>query len=147
MLIENENIASWEGECLLPPIELGEPSGIATESQPVENPAWERCIDALLDVWSHPDRGIDPVPSRSAIEAAIAWLVFLRKRFPSVPPTRITPEPGGGIIVERRQTYADGRDAACELTFYNDGRAERTDYVNGRVRYMGSIPASPERTN
>lgn len=118
---------------------------IATESQQAESPAWAECIDALLKVFSEcsaPDSG-DPRPNHIATRAALAWIAYLRNQFPQEPPTYIVPEPDGGLIVERRVTLPTGEDLLCELTFYNDGRAERTDYVNGRIREMNPIPQLP----
>lgn len=135
-----DHIASWEEECLLPDTQFVGQDKIATEAQPLESPEWEICLDALLQIWSDSSPIGDPKPSRSAIAAAIAWVAFLRKRFPSAPPTCIVPEPDGGIIVERRATLPNGHECMCELTFYNDESAERTDYVDGRVVQMSSIP-------
>lgn len=139
----NDNIASWEEECLLPETQFQSQDTIATEAQLKESPEWERCVDALLGIWSDPSPLDAPQPNRSAIEAAIEWVAFLRKRFPSAPPTCIIPEPDGGIIVERRVDLDNGHECVCELTFYNDGRAERTDYHDGRVLQLAAIPWQP----
>lgn len=139
----SDNIASWEAEYFRPEFTFVEQDAIATESQQEERPEWELCIDALLQTWSALASLDVPQPSRSAIEAAIAWVAFLRKRFPSEPPTCIIPEPDGGIIVERRVRLANGRECVCELTFYNNGLAERTDYYDGRIVRMGLIPWQP----
>ena len=131
-----ENIASWEYDFLASESQFARQDSIATEAQQKESPAWEECIDALLKIWADPStlgEGFDSQPKRSAIEAAVAWIAVLRKRFPGDPPTCITPEPDGGIIVERRVQLADGHDCLCELTFYNNGTAERTDYFDGRI--------------
>lgn len=139
----SDNIASWEQEHLLPKFEFVEQDSIATESQQEERPEWELCIDALLQTWKDQASLAAPQPSRLSIEAAIAWVAFLRKRFPSEPPTCIIPEPDGGIIIERRVTSDDGHECVCELTFYNNESAERTDYYDGRILRMGPMPWHP----
>lgn len=116
---------------------------IATEVQQLVNPEWNVCIDALIKIWKDPSSLSDPKPNRTSIEAALKWTIFLKKRFPSAPPTCIIAEPNGGIIVERRITSANGQEFLWELTFYNDGSAERTDYLDGRVLRMISIPRDP----
>ena len=138
-----DNIASWEEECLLPEAHLAGQDSIATESQQKESPVWEICIDALLKIWEDSSAICDPQPNRQAIEAATRWVDVLRRRFPGAPPTCIIPEPEGGIIVERRQRLPNGQEVLCELTFYNDARAERTDYLDGHVLHMSSIPWRP----
>lgn len=144
MTILTENIASWDEDCLFPDVQFARQDNIATESQQQESLAWEVCVDALLKIWTDSSSLGDPKPNRSAIEAAIAWVAFLRKRFPSAPPTCITPEPNGGIIVERREVWPNGQVWLSELTFYNDGNAERTDYVDGRVMQMSMLPLRPQ---
>jgi len=52
-------------------------------------------------------------------------------------------EPAGGVIVERR-VLSGGRQFLSELTFYNDGSAERTDYCNGKIWQMTPIPQKPD---
>jgi len=140
-----DHIASWDEARRLPEIPFVSSDGIATESQPEEDPAWEACIDALLELWDDPSRLANngEPPNRRAIEAAIAWIAFLRGRFPAAPPTCIAPEPGGGIILERRVRSASGHDWLCELTLSNDGTAERTDYLDGRILQMNMLPGHP----
>lgn len=135
-----ENIASWEESFLLPDVQFVSHDTISTESQQRVSPEWEACTDALLRIWEDTSLLDSPPPNRSAIAAAIAWVAFLKRRFPSAPPTCIVPEPEGGIIVERRSTTPNGQEYLCELTFYNDERSERTDYVDGRVVQIASIP-------
>lgn len=147
MMTLTENIASWEEDSLASESKFAGQDSIATEAQQKESPAWEECIDPLLKIWTDPSQlgeGFDSLPKRCAIEAALSWLAVLRNRFPGDPPTCITPEPDGGIIVERRVQLADGHDCLCELTFYNNGEAERTDYFDGRILRMTSIPARPQ---
>jgi hypothetical protein len=146
MLTLPNKIASWEDDYLTSAQQFVSNDSIATEEQQPESPAWDDCIDALLKAWEEApslDDDGDSRPNRTAIEAAIAWVAFLRKQSPTAPPTYIAPEPDGGIIVERRFQSPPGHDCLWELTFYNDGRAERTDYFNGRIRQMNSIPRQP----
>lgn len=138
-----EHITSWEEECLLPETPYSSQDSIATESQQKESPEWEACVDALLRIWSDSSALDEPRPSWSTLEAAIAWIAFLKKRFPDAPPTCIVPEPDGGVIVERRMRLENGHECVCELTFYNDGRVERTDYYDGRILQMTPIPRQP----
>lgn len=142
-----ENIASWEDVCLLSEAQFLGQDSIATEVQQKESPEWKDCVDALLRIWSDSSSLDAPKPNRSAIEAAIAWVAFLKKRYPSVPPSCIIPEPDGGIVVEWRVKSADGHESLWELTFYNDERAERTDYYDGRVMQMTAIPRQPHGLN
>ena len=147
MLALTDNIASWDEDYLPSEQQFAGQDGIATEAQQPVSPAWQECIDALLKTWteaSSHDDGCDPRPNRVAIKAAIAWVIFLRKHYPNFPPTCITREPDGGLIVERRSQSPNGDDRLCELTFYNDGRAEETDFFNGRVLQMNSIPQGPQ---
>jgi hypothetical protein len=120
---------------------------IATESRQSESPVWEVCIDSLLKLWADPSQGGDCTepPSRESIAAAIEWITILRKRFPQAPPTFIAPEPAGGVIVERRVQSNNSHDCICELTFYNSGRAERTDYRDGKVLEICEISYLPLR--
>jgi len=147
MIISTENIASnWGQAGDEYQLRFSQQDGIATESQQEEHPAWEKSIDALLELWKHPasaGEGYDAPPSRDAIEAAIDWLATLRKHFPEQPPTYIVAEPSGGIIVERRGKFADKYDCICQFTFYNNHKAERTDYIEGRVQKISPIPFRP----
>ena len=49
-----------------------------------------------------------------------------------------------GTFVEWQYRSSAGHDRLCELTFYNDGRAERTDYFDGRILQMIAIPERPQ---
>lgn len=138
-----DNIASWNESYRFSESPFLRQDGIATETQQDVSPEWGDCIDALLGIWSNPSSIDTTQPNRSTIEAAFAWLAFLRKQFPSAPPTCIIPEPAGGLIIERRVNVANGHEFLCELTFYNDERAERTDYFDGRIVHMGPIPRNP----
>lgn len=139
-----DNIASWEEACLSQEQQFTGQGSIATESELPESPAWKVCIDALLQLlMQSPTQGHDPLPTGDVIKAALSWLAFLKTRFPADPPTCIIREPSGGLIVERRVQLPNGNDCLCELTFYNDGNAERTDYFNGKIRQMVSIPPRP----
>jgi hypothetical protein len=117
--------------------------GIATETAHRESPEWLKCIDELLKIWSDPSALGDTPPNQKAIDAGLSWIAYLRKRCPTAPPTCIIPEPGGGLIIDRRDTLADGRESIYELTFYNDGRAEMTVYVDGRVEILSDIAPNP----
>jgi hypothetical protein len=147
MTILTENIASnWESANNDSQVQFAQQDGIATESRQEEHPAWEESIDALLKIWEDASslrEACDEAPAQNAIEAAIRWIAWLRKRFPNDPPTCIVPEPGGGIIVERRTKSAGGHDFILELTFYNNGEAELTEFIDGRVRCMDPISPFP----
>jgi hypothetical protein len=138
-----ESIAGWRnadgdvGRGLLPQ------DGIATETGVRESPEWARCIDELLRIRSDTSMLGDTAPSQVAIDAGLVWIAELRGRFPMEPPTCIIAEPGGGLIIDRRVVLPDGRESICELTFYNDGRAELTSYVAGRVEALFEIPRNP----
>ncbi|MEX0794147.1 MAG: hypothetical protein WD045_13510 [Pirellulaceae bacterium] len=142
-----ESIAStWDDVDNMSHWPLLDRDSIATESQQEEFPAWQKSIDALLRIWeeaSSVGEGYDEAPAQNAIEAAIRWTAWLRKRFPSDPPTCIVPEPSGGIIVERRTKSVAGHDFIFELTFYNNGEAEWTEFIDGRVRRMEPMPSCP----
>ena len=75
-------------------------------------------------------------PNPDAVKSALSWLAVLRKQAP--PPTCIVPEPAGGIIVEWR---SGSRGLILELTFYNTGKAEWTEFVGGKVVNMKAIPS------
>lgn len=140
-----DNIVTWEDDRNAFEPSFGQ-DAIATETHQDESPVWSQCIDALLKVWPGPSslgNCVEKLPNRTAIENAITWIVFLKRLFPNYPPTCITPDPDGGIIVERRSQLPGGQEALCELTFLNDDTAERTDYLNGRVRQMTAIPPRP----
>lgn len=117
--------------------------GISTESQQRESPEWDVCVDALLKIWSDQSTLEEPRPTRCAIESALIWVAMLRRQFPTAPPTCIIPEPNGGIIVERRGRGPNGIESVCELTFYNNEHAERTDYLNGRLLSITPIVWRP----
>lgn len=142
MQLLKDNIASWED-----PFQSLDEQGtgiarIATEEQPCVNSEWEKCIDALLKLLStHPTDEL--APNECAIKTALSWVAFLQKQHPGDPPTCIVREPNGGVIVERRVRFPNGPDSICELTFYNNGIAERTDYVDGKILRMGPIPSRP----
>jgi hypothetical protein len=138
------SIASWEETAVEQLPELDQHESIATESQQTADPAWGHCIDALLQVLSAPfnDGSVVP-PTRDAITAALRWIVYLKSKFPTAPPTLITPEPNGGIIVARRDRTRDGADFLSELTFYNNLTAESTLYHNGRILEMSALPIQP----
>jgi hypothetical protein len=138
-----ENFSSWEDDGHSSAQLFMRQNGIATEAHAVENSGWEESINALLDLKAQGQPGFEENaagPNDQAIETALCWLIFLRKRFPSAPPTCVIPEPAGGIIVERRASLPGGQDQLCELTFYNDGNAEQTDYLDGRIVRMVPIP-------
>jgi hypothetical protein len=118
---------------------------IATELQPVEDPAWGNCIDALLELLSHPDEIAGGVsPTRISVDAALHWLCYLRSHHPTAPPTYITREPQGGIIIERRShRSSDGAELIVEITIYNNETAELTIYLNGRVEEMQQVEFAP----
>lgn len=120
---------------------------IATESAAEPDPKWDHCVDALLGAWRAASSGpeaAEDAPTRETVEAALAWLKWLIAHAPAAPPTLITSEPGGGIILERAGRSSSGDEYLSELTLYNSGQAEFTVYVNGRVVSMEQIPFAPE---
>lgn len=116
---------------------------IATEPAREVNPAWESCINALVDAWYLVDDGIVVPPNRAAISAACQWLIYLRSLYPSSPPSLIVREPNGGIIIQQRNRSIDGHEHLFELTLYNDGKAEVTQYIDGRIVTMRFVPTIP----
>lgn len=140
-----ENIASWDEDALSSGQQFAQQDYIATEATQTESPEWKDCIDALLRIMGDASSNDDDVPpTHDSIVAALSWIVYLRKRFPTAPPTCIMSEPAGGVIVERRVQLSGGRQFLSELTFYNDGSAERTDYCNGRIWQMTPILQKPD---
>lgn len=136
-------ISSWDEARNYPWNSQG---NIATETQIEPAAVWQKCIDALLRLWQDPTiaADLDP-PNRIAIESAIQWILRLRDLIPMSPPTLITAEPTGGVIVEFRFNGMREKGDVMELTFYNDARAEITLYHNSEVTLMEDIPANPAR--
>ena len=83
---------------------------------------WQRVIDEILEEWGRnpaeiEDAGID-APSDEVIALAIA--VAQRLRTLDVPaPTRVVPDPNGGIIFRRQEN-----DMSEEYHFWEDGSIE-----------------------
>ncbi|MFM7160330.1 MAG: hypothetical protein ACKOGA_01860 [Planctomycetaceae bacterium] len=144
MLTRTDFLSGWRHQLDETPTPFLPQEGIATETTHGESPEWPKCIDELLKIRSDPSALGDTPPNRQAIDAALTWIAYLRKQFPTAPPTCIIPEPGGGLIIDRRDTLADGRESICELTFSNDGRAEMTVYLDGRVESLADIDPNPE---
>ncbi len=122
--------------------------GIATETQPPEDPLWQQCLDAMLRLWESHHHGVgesrdDARPNRSVIESALKWLVVWKRDLPDQPPTLIIREPGGGLIIERRELAGTDNEFVFELTLYNTHEAEITYYSRGRVVDMHDIPFFP----
>lgn len=122
--------------------------GIDTTSSGVDvDPKWGQCIDALLGVRERAmlaGQSSEDSPSPAVVEAALQWLVFLRDRFPAAPPTLVGPEPAGGLIIERRVVaVGGGQEILEELTLENNGRAEMTVYVDGKVKEMMEVSFNP----
>ena len=147
MTVDYANIASWEES--LTPSALDEPStdeGIATESAPSPDPKWGHCIDALLDTLralASEDEQEEDAPTHATVKAGLQWLQVLKSRFPGAPPTLVIPEPGGGLIIERRGHADAGEEVSVDITLYNDGRAENTVYRDGHVVHMAPVPFWP----
>jgi len=144
--LDTHRIASWPESGPLATDRSESAQSIATESVIGPNPEWDSCINALLDLWRSPEAHADGVaapPSRNAIDAAIQWIRGLRESFPTAPPTLITCEPAGGIIMERRTRTREGDELIVEFTFYNNGTAESTSFQNGRVVLMQDLPFRP----
>ena len=111
-----------------------------------EHPEWVKCIDAMLAklsfVLRHFD-SLDDSPNAVSITNALKWLQFLRVKFPYIPPTCIVPEPGGGIIIQRR-AVTFGRESIFEFTLYNNGTGEYCRYEEGKVVDLKDIPSIPD---
>jgi hypothetical protein len=103
----------------------------------------------LLEIYSHPanDDGLVVPPNSAAIRASLEWAVFLKSTFPVAPPTLVTIEPNGGIIISRRERAEDGSDVMTEFTFYNNSTAENTYYRNGRILHMDAMPIHPPQSS
>jgi hypothetical protein len=146
MISQVYGINSWSEYC--DSVDQPEPESvrISTETQPQFNPEWQKCIDALLKVYSARLSSADDcefLPCDDAILAALGWLVFFRKQLPAHPPTCILPEPGGGVIVEWHLQTSGPNEDIVELTFYGNGRAEHTVYTGGRIVHMKCMPFTP----
>lgn len=144
MPTSTESIAGWWSRFDDFPGQYLSQAGIATEIAPRESPEWDNCIDQLLRIRTDASALGDTPPNSQAIDAGLRWIAYLRKQCPTDPPTYIIAEPGGGLIIDRRVVLPDGQESICELTFYNDGRAEFTAYLNGRVESLTDIPLNPE---
>ena len=141
-----DGIATWEEDIRLSRNRFLESGGITTEAGPEESPAWDKIYNALLDMGVNSQSGASQDgdrPNGTAISAALNWISLHRKLYPVAPPTCVIPEPSGGIIIERRKRCRDGRDCLHELTFYNNGSAESTIYVDGRIISMNPMPVNP----
>jgi hypothetical protein len=120
-------------------------ASIATELQTEDDPEWWRCIDALLELLSKGSNDSQGVPpSGKAIHSALRWLCYLKEIYPDAPPTFITREPQGGIIIERvSNSPVDGSELLVEVTIYNNESAEWTLYLNGRILDMQPVGFEP----
>lgn len=112
------------------------PEGISTEFESPYDPAWDECLDTLLDLLNNSDRLKENDPCRDAILLTGEMLVRFRKAQPHFPPTLLTREPCGGLIVDWEFRDAGGNEYLQVLTVYNDGRAEFTFFENGKVIEM-----------
>lgn len=140
------SVATWPEleDDVLPERLLG--SQIATEPRVAPDPAWEKCIDALLGVREQPpDDGLIVPPNRAAIDAALRWITYWRVVSPHEPPSLITAEPGGGILIEWSDSKVPAQGRTRELTCYNSGLAEFTAYDRGRVVAMFPVSYHPPR--
>lgn len=134
-LLEESGIATWhESYTDIPAVS----QEIATETRPTEDPDWEKCIDALLKLLRDKPEQVDDFvpPNQLTIWDALRFLQSYRQQNPFAPPTMIVPEPGGGLIIERRYTSTDGIKYIEEVTFYNDSPPEFTFYRNGKILFM-----------
>lgn len=128
-------------------------SGLAVETPRTPDPAWETCLDALLSARSFVAEGQgdwDCPPNLAAIDAALAWAIALRKNHPGTPPTLISPEAAGGIVLDCETIDRDGAEILVQLTFRNNGFAEWTTYRDRKVVEMFEVPFRPphaERTD
>jgi hypothetical protein len=138
-----DSISAWSSQFAESPGPLLLQDGIATETARWESPEWLKCMDELLKIRSDASALGDTPPNQKAIDAGLRWIAYLKKQCPTAPPTCIISEPGGGLIIDRRDVLPDGRESICELTFYNDGRAKMTRYLDGRVENLLDIAANP----
>jgi hypothetical protein len=88
----------------------------------IESPAWVECINALRQIWTDSSTFSDPQPNRMAIEAAIAWVAYLRKRFPGDPPT-------------------------CLATMSHDAEKRAEEMLNKLRKLKGLCPMTPEEAD
>ena len=146
MLTHAGTIASWEEDRLFSEPQFSDQGSIATELHPQANSAWDDCVDALLKLLSvgpwHLEEQFGEAPSRAAIKKSLSWLSRLKGQSPLAPPTCIVVDPEGGIIVERRDRDAAGRDRLRSITFKNDDSIEVVLFLDGRVAEIMTIPKS-----
>ena len=146
--LSSPGIASWSTDPLEPNAasHTEAASSIATTTAHQPAPQWEHCLDAMIDERRRAARMTSrdkDAPSLEAIDAAMQWLVWLKQDFPHAPPTSVSPEPGGGLIIERRARQSDGHEFISELTLYNDGQAEMTYFMDGKVLEIIDVPFDP----
>jgi hypothetical protein len=92
--------------------------------------AWQQAIDYQLVEWGRDpdalaDEGIDP-PARAVIARAIEWARRWRD-LGTEPPTRVTTDPNGGVIFERRVGNITGI-----VHFWVDGSVEVRQFQGTR---------------
>lgn len=106
------------------------PDAIATSSRADHAAVWDACLDALRLIWNGTSVNPEPAPSNDTIDAAIRFLLEMRRHDPTNTPLCIVPAPEGGIIVEWRRER-QGHQAIEAVTFANDGSIELVEFRDG----------------
>lgn len=128
--------------------ESDSPSGIANLGTRLDEAAWRESMQSIsiLQWPGNPSCQEDFYPNMNTIFDALHWLSCRRVSAPTEPPTYITFEPAGGLIIERRSFNADGKELHVCWTFYNDGRSEETVFFDGRLMGVKKLTASNDRS-
>ena len=108
-------------------------------SVPVAPSEWDDCERALRNIPSMQDELGDSIPNAAAIATAWKVLSHLRRTSTIYPPSLITTEPGGGLVIERRfDDEQAGGEWVLQFTIYNakPDKVEFTRYRNTKVVEM-----------
>ena len=89
---------------------------------------WQAAIDAVKNL----DTSADAAPNVLAVAIAVRFLDLIRAANNCLPPTLISREPAGGIVIEMKSRHFSGR--VFEFTVTNQGTIERAEWVNGVVQ-------------
>lgn len=117
------------------------PDAIATSSRADHAAVWDTCLDALRGIWNGTGTIPEPVPNNDTIDAAIRFLLEMRRHDPTNTPVCIIPAPEGGVIVEWRRER-QGHKSIETVTFGNDGSIELVEFRDGvafNVQTLGMI--------